>query len=371
MEKFKLAHASTMHWQDALENCIRQLGTIKNANLGFLYITDAWANDMEDIYEYVHDYTNIPNWVGTVGVGICCTGKEYFNIPAVVMMVGEFPEDSFKVFNEVDEDLADFCQNHQTWCDNKQAMFAIVHGDPQNKRISDDIVQLSERIGDGFLVGGLSSSRSEHLQLANQIVSGGLSGVMFNSNISVATRLTQGCSLLGKRHEITESHGNIIIRLDDRPALDVFNEIVGKDIAEDLNRAAGYIFFALPIQGSDTGDYLVRNLVGIDPDNKMLAIGEFVESGMTINLAVRDSETAKRDLLRMLNNLKSSLSTPPRGGVYFSCLGRGESLFGKGGRELTMIQEELGDFPLVGFFANGEISHQRLYSYTGVLTVFL
>ena len=62
---------------------------------------------------------------------------------------------------------------------------------------------------------------------------------------------------------------------------------------------------------------------------------------------------------------------PPRGGVYYSCLGRGENLFGGDSRELRAIRNELGNFPLVGFFANGEISHNRLYGYTGVLTLFL
>ena len=74
---------------------------------------------------------------------------------------------------------------------------------------------------------------------------------------------------------------------------------------------------------------------------------------------------------RMLDSIRQGLFTHPRGGVYYSCLGRGASLFGPDSGELRLIREALGDFPLVGFFCNGEVSHNRLYGYTGVLTLFV
>jgi small ligand-binding sensory domain FIST len=74
---------------------------------------------------------------------------------------------------------------------------------------------------------------------------------------------------------------------------------------------------------------------------------------------------------RMLESIRKGLYTQPRGGIYYSCLGRGASLFGPDSSELKMIRDRLGDFPLVGFFCNGEISHNRLYGYTGVLTLFV
>jgi len=75
-------------------------------------------------------------------------------------------------------------------------------------------------------------------------------------------------------------------------------------------------------------------------------------------------------LSRMLSHLKARLSGPPSGGVSVSRLGRGANLFGDDSQELKQIRDELGDFPLVGFFANGELSQNRLYGYTGVLTLF-
>jgi len=203
------------------------------------------------------------------------------------------------------------------------------------------------------------------------VVEGGLSGVTFSDNITIATRLTQGCSPIGSKHEITSSQHNVIITLDGRPALDVFKEDIGETLSRDLNRIGGHIFAGLPIKGSDTGDYLVRNLVGIDPANKLIAIGELVKNGNSVMFCRRDTKTANEDMARMLESIRQGMFSRPRGGVYYSCLGRGASLFGPNSEELKMIREAFGDFPLVGFFCNGEISHNRLYGYTGVLTLFV
>ena len=131
------------------------------------------------------------------------------------------------------------------------------------------------------------------------------------------------------------------------------------------------IFAGLPIEGSDTGDYVVRNLVGIDSAHKLVAIGEAVRPGGEVLFCRRDRGTASDDLERMLASIRTGLYRPPRGALYFSCLGRGAALFGDDSQELRMIRDGLGDVPLVGFFCNGEISHNRLYGYTGVLTLFL
>jgi small ligand-binding sensory domain FIST len=143
-------------------------------------------------------------------------------------------------------------------------------------------------------------------------------------------------------------------------------------LARDLRRAAGYIFAALPVKGSDTADYLVRNLTGIDPAHDAVAIGDYVSTGDTVMFCRRDHDSAIEDLRRMARDLKTRIGDAPiRGGLYFSCVARGPNQFGAGSKELGLIAEELGDFPLAGFFANGEISHDRLYGYTGVLTLFL
>ncbi len=374
MESFKFGHASAMQWREAAQACLNQMGDLTNSapNLGFLYTTDLFAANVPDILDFFKQNTNVPHWVGTVGIGICSHAKEYFDVPAIAVMLGSFEEEYFSVFTTISDNFDTFSRTHQSWCNNKLPMFAIVHGDPRHKHIAKLVFQMSERLGEGFLVGGLTSSRHQYLQIADTIVEGGLSGVLFSSAVSVSTRLSQGCSAIGPRHQITESSNNIIIKIDDRPALDVFKEDIGKDLAKDLEKVAGYIFAALPIRGSDMGDYTVRNIIGIDPEHKFLAIGETVNPGMSVMFTRRDAKIARQEFIKVLEKLKASLKgSKPKGGLYHSCLGRGENLFGKDSQEVKVIQSVLGDFPLVGFFANGEIYYQRLYGYTGILTLFL
>ena len=95
-----------------------------------------------------------------------------------------------------------------------------------------------------------------------------------------------------------------------------------------------------------------------------------VNLGQPVQFARRDGKTARDDLIRMLQDVKRRAGPSPRGALYHSCLGRGRQLFGEDSAELRIVREVLGDLPLVGFYANGEISHNRLYGYTGVLTVF-
>jgi small ligand-binding sensory domain FIST len=369
---FRYGHAADQNWQEAARACLTQLEPVpQTGNLGFLYVTDGLASQLGDVMNYLREQSGVAHWVGAVGMGICATGKEYYDEPALAVLVGEFTADSFRLFSSVSSDLEAFREANSDWIRQHQPYFAIVHGDPRNTATEELVASLASELDSGFLVGGLTSSRGPHYQVADGLEQGGMSGVLFSPDVLVTTRLTQGCSPIGPRREITQCEGNILVELDGRKALEVFKEDIGDVLARDLNRTAGYIFAGLPVSGSDTGDYRVRNLMGIDANNGLIAIGERVQRGESVMFCRRDAQTAREDLVRMLHEIRRGLSGPPRGGVYYSCVGRGISLFGPDSAELKLVRDLLGEFPLVGFYANGEISHQRLYGYTGVLTLFL
>ncbi|MDO9007003.1 MAG: FIST C-terminal domain-containing protein [Thiobacillus sp.] len=364
MTPFKSAHAAGADWTQAAQACMSQLGAIPAAaTLGFLYVADAFVGELDAILDFFKSATGVPHWTGSVGVGICATGVEFLEEPAMAVMLGEFELTDFSM-------LPVLRIPHDIEAQPSDAYFALVHGDPANARMQELIDGLSAQVTSGFVVGGLSSSRGETAQISDGVVSGGLSGVLFSERVKLATRLTQGISPMGPRHIITTANKNIVGSLDHRPALEEMKDEIGEVLARDLQRAAGYIFVGLPVRGSDTGDYLVRNILGVDPHNHLVAIGEYVEPGDELLFCRRDQQSAEEDLLRMLAAIKAQLNAPIRGGVYYSCLGRGQHMFGAPNRELGLIRDALGDFPLVGFFANGEISHNRLYGYTGVLTLF-
>jgi small ligand-binding sensory domain FIST len=368
---FPYAHATGEDWQTLCEQLAAGLGTLpKGAELGFVYASERLAAALGSLVSCLRIKTGVPHWVGTVGMGVCSTGREVYDEPSVAVMVTDLPTDRFRVIPGSARDFAPFLEATQQWRERNLAYFAVVHADPSNARTPALIESLANSLEGGYLVGGLTSSEGEQVQIADAPCSGGLSGVLLSGSVAVATGLTQGCSLLGRRRAVTSCRRNVVAEIDDRPALDVLREELGGVSLETLSGMGGQVFVALPIRGSDTGDYLVRNLVGIDPERGLLAVGDLVEEGQPIQFARRDRDSAREDLSRMLRDVRGRLPGAPKGALYHTCLGRGRHLFGEDSAELRLIRETLGDVPLVGFYANGEISHHRLYGYTGVLTVF-
>jgi small ligand-binding sensory domain FIST len=341
MNGFAFAHGPD--WR----RCVGALGR-PGGGLGFVYFTDALVNQSDAILNELRNETGVEDWIGTVGSGVLATGTEYQDQPAMAAMVADF--DGYWVFSGRSPLKGD-----------EVAQFAVIHADPAAPELPGLVADMSAKIATGYLVGGVSSGRGRTVQIANQVLSGGLSGAILGSDVGVATRLTQGCTPFPGRFRITSCEDNIISKLEGRPALEVLLEAVRGEKSQ--------LLVGLPVPGSDTGDYTARNLVGIDPKNGLIAIGDTVEPGMEILFCKRDAAAAKKDLETMLRRLKAA-APAPRGALYYSCVARGEHLFGRRGAELELIRGALGEVPLVGFFCNGEISRDRLYGYTGVLTLF-
>jgi small ligand-binding sensory domain FIST len=313
-------------------------------------------------------------WVGGVGLGVCSAESEIFEEPAAVVMIAALPEDGFRIFGVTKDPGADLPRDHAKWIEKSGPALALVHADPRCPDLTKAAVDIASASG-AFLVGGLVSHRCESPLIAGGLGESGLgangiAGVMLAPEIAVATSLTQGCMPIGPVHRIDEARDNIVMVIDGRPALSVFLEDIGPDLAQDLRRLGGVIFVGLPVTGSDTGDYLVRNLMAIDPGRGWVVIGAEIAAGDKILFCRRDPERARGDMERMVRQLAGRIHGPPKAGVYVSCVARGANLFGEPGVETRLIRETLGDFPLVGFFANGEISRDRLYGHTGVLTLF-
>ena len=372
MDRFLLAHAAGQPGDLLLDDCLNQLGDIPpEANFGFLYLGDALAEAAEPLIERLKQATGITAWVGTVGMGIIGGATEYYDEPAMAIMVGGFNEADFQLLPNLRDETAALPVEVADWCRANDFNVGLLHADPATSDLQTALARLGEDIPAAFLVGGISSSRGRNAQFAEQVHQGGISGALFSQVVPIMTNLSQGCSPIGPRHVVTQCERNILHSLDDRPALDVLSEEVGEVIAQDWQQAAGYIFTGIVNKNSDLDDYSIRHLVGIDPDSKLVAIGDYVEHNDEIIFCKRDGGTAAEDMERMLRELKKRCTSPIKGGVYVSCLGRGRHQFGDHSEEVRFIHAVLGDFPLVGFFANGEIHKSALYGYTGVLTLFV
>jgi len=401
MKLFAHAHATHPDWRMALALAGAQIDAqrtdpqgrhVAEPTLGWIYFSDHYATHASGLLNELKRRWPQVSWVGAVGVGVAANGAEYINEPALVLMLADVPRDQFRVFSGA-QPLGAF-----------RAAAALVHADPATPDLSDMIAEMSARTATGYLFGGLASSRTRTVQVADNLLQGGLSGVAFGDGVALVSRVTQGCRPVGPVRHITQASRNLVLTLDGEPALDVLLRDLGMESIEPreaLPRLRHTLvglsdgrddLLSHPGQfGSDTR---VRHLIGIEPQQRGVAIGEEVNAGMQLAFCHRHVDAARRDLVRICSEIREELEPdalplaeamalhprmaeraphPARGiagAVYVSCTGRGGPHFGAPSAELGLIRHALGDVPLVGFFAAGEIAHRHLYGYTGVLTVF-
>ena len=428
MKLFPYAHATHPQWPMAAALVLAQLraqmalhGYANAPTLALLYITDHYAGVAQDILDHLAaELPLVTDWSGTVGIGIVSNNVEYWDEPAMAVMLLELPSDQYRVFSGVAPLGLGF-----------EAHTALVHADPETTEVAELIAEMAARTDSNYVFGGLASSRWQSVQFAvggngnigghggaSGVFSGGLSGVAFGADVALVSRVTQGCMPVSKARRVTSADHNLVLTLDDEPALDVMLRdlhisldqpqealdvvratLIGLVPAPDKSQAAGVAKAAVPSAVRQTGnfgeDVLVRHMIGLDPARKGVALADRVEAGAQLVFCRRNVQAARADLTRICAEIREELEPqeqaletayavqasalelaphPARrvaGAVYVSCTGRGGAHFGGPSAEMQLVRRALGDVPLVGFFAAGEIAHHHLYGYTGVLTVFI
>ena len=422
MKLFPYGHATHPQWPMAVGLVLAQLrahmalpGYATAPTLGLLYITDRYATQAQEILDHLSaELPEVTDWSGTVGVGIAANNAEYFDEPALSVMLCDLPHDQYRVFSGVSPLPSQASGRFK-------AHTALVHADQSMPDVAELIIEMAQRTDSGYVFGGLASSRHKTVQFAlsgygnvkghgaaGGVFSGGLSGVAFTQGAALMSRVTQGCQPISKNHEITACEGNVVTELDSAPALDVM--LAALRVTLDQPREAlakvrtTLVGLSNPLEAQNdrklnhTGQFgaevLVRHIIGLDPGRRGIAISEPPIIGMTLAFCERNAQAARLDLIRvcaeireelepeeltleLANTLSASVAEsmphPARriaGAIYVSCAGRGGPHFGAPSAELQIVRRALGDVPLVGFFAGGEIARNHLYGYTGVLTVF-
>lgn len=366
---FRAGYAAGGDWQAAFAAALADAWPLPaGANLGFVYATDYYAPHFGEIVERLKAETGIPRWSGTVGLGIATPDGELFDRPALAIMAGRFPEDSFRLFGPVSQ-ATELGEIAPEWLAGQLGTVALLQADPRTPELETLIADLSEA-AKAFPLGGLTASRAGPASAIGGRAAG-LSGVLFGGAVPIVSGLSQGCAPLGPALSITAAEGNVISAIEGRSATEVLIEVVDQHFGGRLSEAWGSVHPAFPVPGRDRDDYLVRNFLGLDADKGLVAVSDLVEPGQKILFCRRDQQGARQDLDRMLADVKRRAAGQAKAGLFFSCVARGPNLFGPGGAELRQIREALGDIPLVGFYAGGEISGDRLYGYTGVLALFV
>jgi len=212
----------------------------------------------------------------------------------------------------------------------------------------------------------------------DKIASNALAGMYISGEFQTHIDITQGCQPITQPMTITKAQNNLIHEIDHRPALEVFAQLLKGPLAEDLRRALMVLFVGLPADRGENsvtaGNYLVRNIVGLDSEKGIVAVADQVSEGQSINFVLRDGQRARDDLQEMLNRQHGRLNgEKPAFGFYFNCCARGSSLYGIPGIDAAYIKQALGDFPLIGMFGGYELAPlgraNHLFAYTGVLVL--
>jgi len=256
----------------------------------------------------------------------------------------------------------------------------LVWPDPLHVRPDRLLQSINAVLGGVPVVGGAASARRVQdatIQFCgNESSSAAVSGVRLGGSFRHAIGVTQGCSPLGDPLRVTGAHENLILELDGRPTLDVLRERAPAGLLADLNRAVDFLFVGLlpdPHEAAYApGEYLVRNILAIDPDTGVVAIADQVEEGQHILFAQREARAAEADLRGVLERVAPrNADRPYRFGLYFNCRARGRSLYRADGIDSNLLARALPGVPILGLFSNAEIGPLRgrnqLFTYTGVL----
>ena len=415
MQRFPYAHATHPQWQMAVALVLAQLRAhlqltprARCPGLALLYLTDLYAPYAQPILDLLSaELPEVTDWAGATGVGIAVNNAEYFDEPALAVMLCDLPSDQYRVFSGV----APLGQGAAF-----EAHTALVHADGETTDLPELLLELAQRTATGYLFGGLASARGDAVQiatggngnmrgqgLASGVFQGGLSGVAFGPGVSLLSRVTQGCQPVAgsSTRRVTAADGNLVLSLDGEPALDCLLRDLGVTLTQPRTALAAVraTLVGLSDASSDSprqrgrlgSDTRVRHIIGLDPNRGGVAVADQVLPGEYLAFCQRNAEAARADLLRVCAEIREELEScepqtaavlpgadpadpaaPPRilGAIYVSCAGRGGPHFGAPSAELQLVRRALGDVPLVGFFAGGEIARHALYGYTGVITVF-
>lgn len=263
-----------------------------------------------------------------------------------------------------------------------RAPAGVILADPGDFEAEAFFREVRRQAGDRALVGGVASApaRSEATAQAvgRSASPGTVAAMLLSGAVDVQVIVTQCCEPMGTAQYITDAEGYTIRRIGGRPAVELLRETLAS-VPERRRQAAVQNLLAglaMEARGRDPGrgDYLIRNLVGVEPDEGSIKVPVPVGPGVRFCFQHRDPEVARHDLQERLEAARARDPRPAAFGLYFDCIGRGHALYQEDGVDVGMIRRVLGAFPIAGFRTNGEIGPMGpgvvLHNYTGVLALF-
>ncbi len=395
--------------QFSLETAIKEvtdkikLSLSQKPDIGIIFVSSVYASEYPRVMRLLLDKLPLPVVIGCGGGGIIGMNEDQaFEIegsPAISLTVASLPNVEITPFHIFNTDLPDLDSPPQKWHDligvsmEKQVNFILL-GDPFSSKINELLEGLDYAYPGSIKVGGLASSTTMGLSSGlfyhsendptQLLYTEGVIGVALTGDITLETIVAQGCRSIGEVYQVVEGERNVILELKDSNdnqdnPLSLLRKLISKLSVEDQELAQNSLFigiardeFKLELK---QGDFLIRNLVGVDPKYGAIAIGDRLRVGQRVQFHLRDANTSAEDLEMLLANYCNQASNlTPAATLMFSCLGRGEGLYNKPNFDSNLFQRYLTKTPLSGFFCSGEIGPVGgttfLHGYTSVFGIF-
>ena len=409
--------SNQMQWINALstsaslEKAIEEVVAKINAKLttspdfGIVLISSAFASDFPRLMPILREKLPLQCVIGCGGGGIIGMKNDYQpqeveGKPALSLTVASLPDVEVVPFHVTADDLPDLDSPPNKWWDlvgvgmEEEPNFILL-SDPFSAKINELLEGLDFAYPGATKIGGLASTTTMGMGSGlfyydgddeqKMFLQEGTVGLAFTGNLKIDSIVAQGCRSIGEIYQVTQGEKNIILEMktsDGEPdtPLNLLRDVINDLSSEDQELAQYSLFlgiardeFKLELKH---GDFLIRNLVGVDPKYGAIAVGDRIRAGQRICFHLRDAKASADDLETLLTNYCNEQSQPSGvvGALMFSCLGRGEGLYGKPNFDSQLFLDYVNDVDLAGFFCNGEIGPVAgstfLHGYTSVFGIF-
>jgi len=369
--------------REAADRAAEQLGS--TADIAVVFVSSSYKSAIRPAMESLDDMLGATTVIGGTAEAVLAADTEYESGPVVSIWLARLPGATvvpFALQYTQTPDGGMFAGWPATpdggWPDNSGV---VLLADPFSFPVDGLIGRVEEDHPGTPIVGGMASGGSQPgsntLVVGSRSYDSGAVGFVVGGAARIRPVVSQGCRPIGRPLVITKSEENLIIELGGRPALQRLREIYGDLDPADraLVRNSLHVGRAASEYQDQfqRGDFLVRNVVGADQDSGVIAVGDLVRTGQTIQFHVRDAASAHDDLAALLSREKDR-GAAPAGALVFTCNGRGTRLFSAAHHDARCLREILGPIPAAGFFAQGEIGpigrRNCLHGFTASIALF-
>jgi small ligand-binding sensory domain FIST len=371
---------------ECVAECLAELSASSEPTVVFFFVSDAFSPSYQELFEALQDGLGDSVFLGGSASGLAGSGQETEFQPGLTVLCGWLPDVQVHPFYL--DRLPDLDGPPEAWRElvaggEKELKGIVLLADPFTFEAENVLAGLDFAYPETAKVGGLVSGCQRPGQAAlfcgRNLYRRGCVGLAFTGAIHLNPAVCQGCQGFGKQYVVTKCERHILLELSGMSATDALGEMLeGLTLEQKRAYLQTAIFIGLgagrPALQYGPGDFLVRQVVGADEPSGALVVGTQVRQGQTVQFHLRNRATSRFDLESVLTKTVKSVSGQPQGALLFSCLGRGESLYGVLGHDSKAFARIAGDLPLCGFFCNGEIGPvggvTSLHGFTSSFVVF-